>query len=333
MHKVIRKLGLFGLVILVCFTLVSCDSFRERGIIPDRTVPQHKSGFSITFIDVGQGDAALVSCDGHYMLVDGGPKSGGTKVAEVLDSQNIKELDYLIISHMHEDHIGGLDEALRHITKVGKAFSVQTYHDSKAFRDFSSELRQVDGCKTIEIPQVGQEYKLGSAKIEIMAVGNPNDNILESGDPEEYDPEDDDSEEYKKKRVSNNSLVILVTYKNTSFLFTGDMPFEMEDEFVDKYSQRYAQRESDINSLNPPIILLKVSHHGSGLSTKYRFLDMLLPQYAIISVGEGNRYGHPSESVLSILRDARVDKVYRTDQDGTITVRSDGKNLTFDTEK
>ena len=253
-----------------------------------------KSGFSIIFIDVGQGDSALVNCDGHYMLIDGGPKSAADIVYNVLVDENVTKLDYLIISHMHEDHIGGLKKALSYVSTVEKTLSVESNNDSDDYYDFHSELL-IDDCKSIDIPNEGQKYSLGSATIEIIAVGNPSNN-------------------------ENDSLVVLITYGSTSFLFTGDMQYRMEDKISDKYSDNF------------PITLLKVAHHGAENSTEYRFIRTTKPQYAVISVGSNNRYGHPVEKVLSVLDQAGV-KTYRTDRNGTIKVTSDGKNLTITSEK
>lgn len=114
--------------------------------------------------------------------------------------------------------------------------------------------------------------------------------------------------------------MVLITYGSTTFLFTGDMQYQTEDKISEKYSDNF------------PVTLLKVAHHGAENSTEYRFVRATSPKYAIISVGAGNRYGHPTEKVLSVLEQADV-KTYRTDMNGTITVTSDGKELTIKTEK
>lgn len=289
MRKISKKIIAVSAIILMLLTGSSCgiDSMSN-------SKSDDKFGFSIKFIDVGQGDAALVSCDGHYMLIDGGPKSAADKVYNVLVDEKVTCLDYLIISHMHEDHIGGLQKALTYVSEVGKTLSVETDDDSDEYYDFHSELL-IDGCSSIEIPKVGQKYSLGSAIIEIIAVGDPT-------------------------MDENESLIVLVTYGSTTFLFTGDMKYQTEDKISDKYSDNF------------PVTLLKVAHHGAENSTEYRFVRTTNPKYAIISVGAENRYGHPTEKVLSVLEQAKV-KTYRTDLCGTITVTSDGKELTINSEK
>ena len=281
MRKLIKNAILIILFALSLLVLTSCGS-------------SSNSYFSITFIDVGQGDAALVSCDGHYMLIDGGPKGAADKVYNTLVNKNVTKLDYLIISHMHEDHIGGLQKVLTYVSTVERTFSVESDDDSEEYYAFHPELL-TDGCSSIEIPKEGDKFNLGSATIEIIAVGDPS-------------------------MSDNESLVVLVTYGETTFLFTGDMQYQTESKIADKYSDNF------------PITLLKVAHHGAENSTEYRFINATMPKYAVISVGAGNRYGHPTEKVLSVLDQADVE-TYRTDISGTITVTSDGKTLSINTEK
>lgn len=145
----------------------------------------------------------------------------------------------------------------------------------------------------IVVPSVGDTYSLGSATAEILLC----------------------SSEY-----SNDSIVLVVRYGDNSFLFTGDMERESEIELCERYGDEY------------PIDLLKVGHHGSDTSSSYRFIRMLMPEYAVISVGEDNSYGHPTDAVLSRLSDADV-KTYRTDLNGDIYVYSDGQNITIETAK
>lgn len=250
----------------------------------------NESTFNIQFIDVGQGDSALVECDGHYMLIDGGDSKAADKVYSVLEEKNIKHLDILVASHLHEDHIGGLWKPLTYASEIDLTLSTSEHSDSEHFSKFSRELG-VNGAE-ITIPTVGDKYKLGSAEIEIIDIGS-------SG---------------------NESIVMLITYGETTFLFTGDMEHNMEERLCDKYEDEL------------PVTLLKVAHHGSDTSTSIRFLRMLMPQYAVISVGENNRYGHPHEQTISRLEQADV-TYFRTDFDGDISVKSDGKKVTVKTSR
>ena len=242
--------------------------------------------FSVKFFDVGQADAALVECDGHYMLVDGGNKSDSSFMYAVLKEAGIDHLDIVVGSHAHEDHIGGLAGALNYAT-ADRTLCPVTSYDSEAFRDFSKYAEQNGGG--ITVPKVGDVYALGSAVVTILGV---------NGGVEEND----------------TSILLKVQYGDTSFLFTGDAERGAEQAVLDS--------GADLSAT-----VLKVGHHGSANSTTYPFLREVMPEYAVISVGEDNHYGHPTDAVLSKLRDADVE-VYRTDLDGDILFFSDGKTVT-----
>ena len=260
------------------------NQISDSNIIPD------DSSFFIRFIDVGQADSALVSCDGHYMLIDGGNVADSSKIYTILKNSGIDNLDIVVGTHAHEDHIGGLSGALNYATADLVLCNVEDY-STKAFSSFKKYAELNGGG--IVVPSVGDIYSLGSATVEILLC----------------------SSEY-----SNDSVVLVVRYGGNSFLFTGDMERESEIELCEQYSDEYL------------IDLLKVGHHGSDTSSSYRFIRMLMPEYAVISVGENNNYGHPTDAVLSRLSDADV-KTYRTDLNGDIYVYSDGKNITIETAK
>ena len=256
------------------------------------TVAPENSTFEIHFIDVGQADAALVLCDGKAMLIDGGNAEDSSLLYTYLKNHNISHLDYVIGTHAHEDHIGGLAGALNYAS-VGTAYCPATSYDTKAFGNFVKALDK-HGV-SITVPSMGDSFTLGSATCTILAVNT------DSSDP------------------NNTSIVLRIVYGDTSFLFTGDAEREVE--------QAILNRGTNINST-----VLKVGHHGSESSTSYVWLREIMPQYAVISVGKDNSYGHPTEEVLSRLRDAEV-KTFRTDLQGDIICVSDGKNVTFTVER
>lgn len=254
--------------------------------------PAEGSGLEVHFIDVGQADSALLICDGHYMLIDGGNAEDSDLVYAYLERHGAKQLDCMVASHAHEDHIGGLSGALNY-AKVDTALCPVTEYGTKVFQNMVYYLKEQG--KALTIPRPGDKFNLGSAQVEIL------------GPLKEYDDTND------------TSIVLRVDYGETSFLFTGDMETGPERDLIE-------------SGANLEATVLKAGHHGSDTSTSYQFLRAVNPKYTVISVGEGNKYGHPSDEVLSRFRDAGTE-VYRTDMQGHVVARSDGNTVTFTTEK
>jgi competence protein ComEC len=251
------------------------------------------SAFAVHFIDVGQADAALILCDGESMLIDGGNVEDSSRIAAYLKKWGVTHLNYIVSTHPHEDHVGGLAGALNVCTADHILSPVQTY-DTEAFDAFAKYAAKRGVGLTR--PEPGETYALGSSVVQILGPADP----LSSD-------------------VNNWSIVLRITYGETSFLFTGDAEREVEQELL---ASGY-----DLEST-----VLKVGHHGSETSTSYVFLREVMPRYGVISVGADNTYGHPSEAVLSRLRDADV-AVYRTDLQGDIVMESDGKTVRVQTQK
>ena len=163
-----RKHILSFILVVLLLSLCGCtDDFIPK-------MPSKSSTFSILFMDVGQGDAALVECDGRYMLIDGGDVAAGDKVYEVLEQKGIQHLDILAISHLHADHIGGLVEALTYASIIDKTISNTDKGDKETFRKLEHELG-INGA-AITVPRVGEKYNLGSATIEVVDVASENNN-------------------------------------------------------------------------------------------------------------------------------------------------------------
>ena len=241
----------------------------------------------VHFIDVGQADAALLLCGDEAMLIDGGNADDSSLIYSYLKNNGIDYLDYVIATHPHEDHIGGLSGALSY-ADVGKVLSPVADSDNSHFEKLMKKARECGA--EIEVPQIGECFALGDAEVEIIG-------------PVRTDYED----------INNVSLVLRVVYGETAFLFTGDAERESEQDIL------ALGREVSAD-------VLKVGHHGSRDSSTYPFLNAVMPKYAVISVGKDNSYGHPTEEALSRLSDAGAE-ILRTDEKGDIICISDGETV------
>ena len=255
----------------------------------------------INFIDVGQGDSILIETpDNRKILIDAGgkPYTGGSPdkigsqiVVPFLHRKGINCLDLVVLTHPHDDHAGGMGPVLQEI-KVKEVLDTALPYESYAYKNF---LRLINRNRIkYNIAKAGQVIDLGDVKASIL------------GPPEQFI-------EGTLSDPNNNSIVIRLVYGNTSFLLTGDLAFEGEKEIIDS---GYPIK-SDV---------LKIGHHGSATSTSDEFLDAVSPKIAVISVGKDNKFGHPSGITLDKLSERGI-KTYRTDEDGAVFVRSDGRRI------
>ena len=201
-----KSAGLFLLLAMVLLSLAAGYFLMEREDPPGRVQPGEGSSFQVHFIDVGQVDSALVICDGHYMLIDGGNAGDSDLVYAYLERHGAERLDYMVASHAHEDHIGGLAGALNY-AKVDTALCPVTEYNSKVFQNL---VKYLEGQgKSLTVPEPGDRFELGSAQVEIL------------GPVQEYDDTND------------TSIVLRIDYGETSFLFTGDMETGAEGDLLD----------------------------------------------------------------------------------------------------
>ena len=247
----------------------------------------------VYFLDVGQGDAAVIICDGEAMVVDGGPaKASSFMYSFVRNTLELLSIRYMVATHPHEDHIGGLSGVLNAVP-VDLILSPVTEWDTRAFESIL-KYAVFQGCPII-VPEDGDQFSLGNATFTILLCW-----------PEAWGEND-------------KSIIFRIDYGETSLLFTGDAEYMAEYMVID-------------SGLPLKADVLKVGHHGSHSSSTGEFFDAVSPTYAVISSGKGNSYGHPHEETLEALRERNV-TIYRTDLLGTIHFHSDGKEFMIETER
>ena len=295
-YQIKRILKIIILLLLIVITYYYKDNIykptkHKTSIIQQKEeIKVVNNDLEIYFLDVGEADCALINSNGEYALIDAGNTIDGNKIVKYFESLGITDFKYLFGTHAHEDHIGGLANVIYNFN-VGTVYMPNVSSEYKSYDNVLKALNK----KNLELnnPINDEEYKLGESTLKII-----------------YNGENEED-------INNSSLIMKLTYKNKSFLFTGDTTKEVEEKILDK----------DINSN-----LLKVSHHGSNDASSANFLVNVHPEYAIISVGKDNDYYHPHKVTLDKLNRLGT-KVYRTDQDGTIIVKSDGENINIETIK
>ena len=256
----------------------------------DVSTPYEDIGY-VHFIDVGQADAILIDYLDYEILIDGGNNGDGDLVSDYLSDKVDGNLEIIVATHPHEDHIGGLDTIL-------EDYNVETIIDS------------------------GETHTTKTYKEYMLAVTNEKDATLMHDDDSMFviaenifftviELEDGQS------NLNDNSVICRLDVGEISFLFTGDLEAETEINHLDKFEE---------------VDVLKVGHHGSDTSTSREFIDGIKPQYAIISCGVNNRYGHPKESTTLLLDEKNI-ITYRTDTQGTIVGATDGSTINFITSK
>lgn len=256
--------------------------------VPGPSLPQEQE-LAVHYIDVGQGDSILAGSKGRYMLIDAGENDQAETVISYLKQAGVTSLDYVIGTHPHSDHIGGLDKVIDEFP-VGMVILPPVEHTTRTFEDVLDSISR-RGLK-ITAPTPGDTYPLGNASFTIVAPAGDYENDL-----------------------NNWSVGIRLVCDNTSFLMCGDAESEAEADMA----KSGIALKSDV---------LKAGHHGSSTSTSSVFLDAVSPSYVVIQCGKGNSYGHPHRETIEKLEKAGC-SVFRTDEDGTIVAVSDGSQITW----
>lgn len=249
------------LSLLICSAVIALSSCSADGVdLRVFTSGNTGSGelprdsyFEVHYIDVGQADCELIVCDGEAMLIDGGNAADSSLVVTYLDDMGIDDIAYMLCTHAHEDHVGGLSGPLSNMT-VHNVYAPKETSDAKCYKTFEEKAAAQTG--KIKHPQTGDKIKLGSAEAVFYA---PN--------------EDDDN-------LNNTSIMCRITYGDTAFLFTGDAEASEEADIM----AQGVELSADV---------LKAGHHGSSSSSSEEFIRVVNPSYTVISCGKDNSYGHP----------------------------------------
>ena len=219
------------------------------------------SELKIYYLNVGQADSILIQNEGQNMLIDAGNNADGENIVEFLQSLNISKIDFLVGTHPHEDHIGGLDDIINNFD-IGTIYMPKVATTTKTFEDVLDAIE--NKSLTVTTPEIGKTFNMGSANFQILSAGT--------------DEED----------LNACSIVLKLNFGNLAYLFTGDEEIVNEEQMI---SSGY-DLSADV---------LKVAHHGSNTSTSEVFLDKVSPKIAIIMVGAENSYGHPHKEILNRL--------------------------------
>lgn len=281
-----------ALAVCLLFVLLMAALFLYLG---DREEPQTPlpadDGITVHFIDVGQGDCAIVQTPDGNLLIDAGTPDSAQTIRRYADALGITEFAYAIFTHPHADHIGSA-AALVEAYQFDSVILPNAVSTSSTFEHLLDALEK-ENCEMIE-GKSGVGLTLGKLKIDLLAPVGAYDDL------------------------NDMSVVALLTYDGGKFLFTGDAE---------------AVSEADIlKTASPDCDVLKVGHHGSSTSSSEAFLTAASPEIAVISVGEGNSYGHPHASIVKRLETCGAE-IYRTDLCGSVVVSFDGENYTVTTEK
>jgi competence protein ComEC len=256
----------------------------------------------VSMLDVGQADATLIQYKGKTMLIDTGDPDHRDTLVKDLKDRNIKEIDTIIITHPHGDHLGGM-------AALFKTFTIHQIYDNGQASNTAMYRNYLKNIKAKHIQY--QVLKKG----DVITLGDDiSFTVLAPSEP--YFPGGTDKNMAKNSVTNNNSIVCKMQYKDFSILFSGDAEHEAEQRIIKDYK---GQLHADV---------LKVGHHGSKTASSLAYVQVIAPEAATISCAAGNEYKFPHKQPLDNLAKVSA-KVYRTDQDGTISIVSDGKTYSI----
>lgn len=265
-EKKIFRIILIILTLIYGYYLSEIDSTYSSDKTID-TFNEITTNLKISYIDVGQADCILIENNEEFMLIDAGNNEDGDLLVKYFNDQNITNFKYLIGTHPHEDHIGGLDDIINNFN-VNYIYMPDAITTTKTFTDVLDAIENKN--LKFKVPKIGEIFSLGDSSLEVLYTGTDT------------------------KDLNNTSIVLKLTFGKTSFIFTGDATEKTEKEILN-------------NNINIQADVLKIGHHGSKYSTSDKFLNAVNPKYAIISVGKNNTYNHPESEVLTKLNKKNIE--------------------------
>ena len=281
--KKYKKADFTKLIILVLICIVSSFvGLKDNGLTGEADARVH-------FIDVGQGDCTLIELPKNkVMLIDAGENGHEDEVMNYLDRCGITKIDYLVATHPHSDHIGGMEEVVESYD-IGEIYMPRAESTSWTYENMLDAIEE-KGIYINSAYNGKTIFEYDGVKADILS-------------PEKN---------YQTDNLNNSSVVVRLICGKKTFLFTGDA-----EKVIEKNIAENEKLSCDV---------LKVGHHGSSSSSAEEFISEAYPEYAVISCGEGNEYGHPHRETLELL-DKTGTEVLRTDKLGTIVISTDGKNV------
>ena len=301
MKREVFNRWLFGiLAVIELIAMTGCNGSQSQAPTAEQIRPETQNevdistddaAFSLTVLDVGQGLSVLVKAGNDCLLYDGGGRGASSYVVSYLQQNDVTELDWLVASHYDEDHISGLVGVLNTIS-VDQALMPDYSTDTQIYQSLQNSLEE----KSVPVthPTQGESFTLGDAEIQVVG-------------PFDYTYDSDNS----------NSICLKICYGNFSCLLTGDAEQDAEHDMI--------ASEQDLTC-----DVYVVGHHGSSSSTSEELLNAASPEYAVLSVGADNRYGHPAEQTMKALQNHGVE-LYRTDRQVEITVYANKEHFWFNT--
>ncbi|MBQ7999903.1 MAG: MBL fold metallo-hydrolase [Ruminococcus sp.] len=290
-----KLISLISIVLLCCVCLWGCALFPEADSTSQVTtlpISSEDTGLTLHFIDVGQGDCTLIESKGCFALIDAGEYSEANRVVSYLSKEGVTSLEFIISTHPHSDHCGGLSQVIRTFD-TGVLISPDADYDSTTW-EYVLDAADERGVQHYT-PELYDTFQVGAATLTVLS---PAPDAVYSN-------------------LNNYSIVTMVEYGNTSFMLTGDAETIVEKELI--------RSSYDLSA-----DVLKCGHHGSSTSTCEAFLQKVNPSAAIISCGKDNDYGHPHQEITDLLREYEI-PMWRTDLSGTIIAKSDGKEIYIST--